>query len=308
MAVSTHSFISTLLLLVIIVNNVICLSELPNGKSGLKRAGDKPSDQWDYSRPEDWDKKFPLCARGKDPINIQSPAVINASMVPNRVHDIELDYLASRYKVVNNGHTLQFEESPGSYLTIIDLDLSFALQQIHFHTPSEHAFLALDSTGVERMFYADMEVHLVHAFGIAPRKRLAVIAVLIYEGEENEFLKDVEQFSLPDETGETTEVQDFDLNLYKLIPEYKRDYFYYLGSLTTPPCTEGVRWFVMREWISASKAQIEKIRSLVGHNTRPVVNRIIDNNQRFTGFNFEYGLKGQQDPDNYYYPSKKPKN
>jgi hypothetical protein len=71
---------------------------------------------------------------------------------------------------------------------------------------------------------------------------------------------------------------------------------------------EKVRWFVMREWISASKAQIEKIRSLVGHNTRPVVNRIIDNNQRFTGFNFEYGLKGQQDPDNYYYPSKKPKN
>lgn len=73
------------------------MSELPNGKPGLKRAGDKPSDQWDYSHPEDWDKKFPLCARGKDPINIQSPAVINASMVPNRVHDIELDYLASRY-------------------------------------------------------------------------------------------------------------------------------------------------------------------------------------------------------------------
>jgi len=158
------------------------------------------------------------------------------------------------HEVFNNGHTIQVNYLPGSS---IDIDgQSFELKQFHFHAPSENHINGSSSP---------LEVHYVHA---NDKGQLAVVAVMFKEGNENKPLKGA-WLGMPKIAGDKVSYHS-NFNAKYLLPDNK-DYYRFNGSLTTPPCSEGVRWLVMKDSLEASKQQIEKFTQLIGHdNNRPI--------------------------------------
>jgi carbonic anhydrase len=215
---------------------------------------------WEYEGalgPTHWgeeDTTAAACQLGEE----QSPIDIH----PSRL--LQFDWLAPiqlRYKpdkdvdLVNNGHTFQVNYDQGSRMTFLGKE--YELVQFHFHTPSEHTINGRP---------AEMELHLVHA---TPDvfKRLAVIGIMIAEGAENPTLA---KFwgQIPDKEGPPVKTK-IEVNAADLLPRNTR-YWNYDGSLTTPPCSQGVNWILLKDSVTASRAQIEKFRGLFHTNARPV--------------------------------------
>jgi len=174
---------------------------------------------------------------------------------------ITFNYQESKLKVINNGHTIKVKYDKGSYIKFQDRRCD--LLQFHFHTPSEHL--------IQGKAYP-MEVHLVHK---CEDEKLLVIGVMIREGKEHQMIGDIWKV-MPEKAGESAEV-DVKIHAKYLLPE-NRSYYTYPGSLTTPPCTEGVTWIVMKNSIEMSKEQISKFKSVYDMNSRPVQplnNRVI---------------------------------
>ena len=189
-----------------------------------------------------------VCKQG----GAQSPIDIdNAIRVP-ALPGLSLSYGQSRVKLTNNGHTIQVNVDKGSSLTLDGK--RFDLLQFHFHTPSEHT--------IEGRSYP-LEMHLVHQ---ATDKNLAVLAVMLADGAPNmlftKFWERLPRAEGDAETGVTISLQD-------LLPRNIDDYFTYSGSLTTPPCTESVRWIVLKRPVEVSKAQISAFRAIFPNNARP---------------------------------------
>ncbi|MBK8564326.1 MAG: carbonic anhydrase family protein [Saprospiraceae bacterium] len=213
----------------------------------------KDSHHWDYQHADAWAnlcQEFKQCAEGnhQSPIDIET---VELKEVPGS--GLGFRYHASLVDVQNNGHTIEVDiEEPNS------LELSgksFQLKQFHFHEPSEHR---LDGV----LF--PMEMHLVHADTAG---HLAVIGIFIKEGHPNEALDEIWR-QMPTHPHEHVHAPHA-LDLAKLFPE-GHSFFHYEGSLTTPPCTEGVQWFVLKEPLTLSKQQIETFRRLYHGNNRPV--------------------------------------
>jgi carbonic anhydrase len=156
-------------------------------------------------------------------------------------------------EVVNNGHTIQVDFDDGDSLTIGEA--RFQLVQLHFHAPSEHT---VAGRGLP------MEVHLVHRSDAGV---LAVVGVLIAEGRHNPNYEPI-WGHLPEEAGAHASLADLTLDLEDLLPK-RRLAFRYMGSLTTPPCSEGVRWFVLADPIELSADQIAEFTEIYDHNSRP---------------------------------------
>jgi len=156
--------------------------------------------------------------------------------------------------ILNNGHTVQVNLPGGSELAVGDR--SFRLVQLHFHAPSEH-------TVAGRHF--PLEAHLVH---LSAQGDLAVVGVLFEEGAESPALAGFWD-RLPAEAGPPVPLGDAPVELAGLLPE-DQSHYRLRGSLTTPPCSEGVRWFVMSEPLTASSDQIARIEAIIGGNNRPV--------------------------------------
>jgi carbonic anhydrase len=166
---------------------------------------------------------------------------------------IQFDYTGLVTKIQHNGHTVQAAYSAGSFITVNGRQ--FELRQIHFHTPSEHQ---LDG----KQF--PLEAHLVHADA---KGQLAVIAVLSSLGAENHDLKKLWQ-QIPQEIGQE-EGMATQVRADHLLPE-NREYYRLNGSLTTPPCTEGVLWLVMKNPVAVSEEQVKQFSEVMGHpNNRP---------------------------------------
>lgn len=211
---------------------------------------------WDYDGaegPDHWGElaeDFHMCAKGAN----QSPIDLEADVAAD-LPELVFDYHSSSVDVVNNGHTIQQNMKPGSFLRIPELKREFELKQFHFHSPSEHT--------IGGHSFA-MEVHFVHS---NPEGALAVVGVMFREGEENPVLSQLWSF-MPEE-GMTTQ-QPIGIEQTGLLPP-TREYFAYAGSLTTPPCSEGVRWVVLKAPIEASKEQIDTFKNRLGFaNNRPV--------------------------------------
>lgn len=220
--------------------------------SGLTLAGHGP--HWDYSGaegPEHWgelDPHFTLCQNGKN----QSPVDLT-STVDTKLPPITFHYQADEADEVNNGHTVQINEKPGSWITLDGQD--YELKQFHFHTPSENH--------IDGQAFA-MEAHLVHA---DQDGHLAVIAVMFQEGAEDAALK-AAWAAMPAQPEQ--EVHVTKVSPDALLPT-NRDYYRFTGSLTTPPCTEGVTWLVMKQPVTASAGQIQQFAQIMGHpNNRPI--------------------------------------
>ncbi|QKG00815.1 carbonic anhydrase [Aeromonas dhakensis] len=209
---------------------------------------------WEYSGeagPAKWASltpEFGQCAgSNQSPVNLSG--LVKAELAPLQFH-----YLAGGRSVTNNGHTVQVDYAPGSTL---ELDgMHFTLKQFHFHAPSENL--------IEGKSYP-LEGHLVH---VNDQGELAVVAVMFEPGSANSALGRA-WTSLPAKAGEQHQLKEA-VSAEQLLPA-KRDYYRFSGSLTTPPCSEGVRWLVMKQPVQISQAQIDAFKAVMHHpNNRPV--------------------------------------
>lgn len=211
---------------------------------------------WGYKGhqgPEHWGElsaKFATCKTGK----IQSPIDINfAELAKGKVDDIQFIYKDISLEIINNGHTVQVNYGNGSNMKVNGQQ--FDLLQFHFHTPSENT--------VNGKAYP-MEVHMVHK---NDKGELAVVGVFFKEGKHNPEL-DKAWSKMPTKGGGKEMLKDVSLNAANLLPGEKQ-FSHFKGSLTTPPCSEGVNWFVMQKPIEASREQIAKFNKVIGDNARP---------------------------------------
>jgi carbonic anhydrase len=193
-----------------------------------------------------------LCSLGKNqtPIDISSSVPISKEM-----REIQFHYVSSPLKLTNNGHSVQVTPAMGS--NIVLEGNSFRLLQFHFHAKSEHS---IDGK------FSPLEIHFVHADSNG--KPAVVIAVLVREGKHSSALDAV--FShLPRQTDHTIETAGtVDPSIF--LPSV-RGYFAYNGSLTTPPCSEGIKWLVLKNSIEMDQAQISSFTKISGfdHTSRP---------------------------------------
>lgn len=206
------------------------------GESGVKN--------WGNLSPE-----FQVCKTGiqQSPIDLQG--AIAAQMSP-----IEIDYQESPLRIVNNGHTIQVNYEPGSSIKL-DGQI-FNLVQFHFHDPSEHT--------IEKKPF-DMELHLVHR---SEAGALAVIGVLLKQGQHNAALQPIWD-AFPNRNEPEQVVKTVKINAEEFLPK-DRNVYRYFGSLTTPPCSQGVNWIVMQQPIEISQDQIERFANLISIDARPV--------------------------------------
>ncbi len=212
---------------------------------------------WGYSGsigPEHWGDLSPeylMCKIGKNqsPIDINSADAVKACLAPVSVY-----YVSDAKYVVNNGHTIKVVMGGRGYV-VVD-GKRFYLKQFHFHAPSEHT--------VNGKHYP-FEAHFVH---LDKNGNITVLGVFFKVGKENPELEKVWRV-MPEEPGQKRHLTAR-IDPEKLLPE-NRDYYRYSGSLTTPPCSEGVRWIVFKEPVEMAREQLEKFRKVMGFdNNRPV--------------------------------------
>jgi len=210
---------------------------------------------WGYEGhegPAHWqelDPDYVLCGTGEG----QSPIDIHDA-IDTDLPAIDFHYRVGGEDEINNGHTIQIDYAPGS--TIDYEGRSYALKQFHFHTPSENH---IDGQAFP------LEAHLVHK---AADGHLLVIAVMFQEGARNHALAEAWQ-DMParPHTHHLLHTRAF---AGALVPQ-NHDYYRFNGSLTTPPCSEGVTWLVMKQPLTASREQLAQFAQVMGHaNNRPV--------------------------------------
>jgi carbonic anhydrase len=211
---------------------------------------------WGYTGhegPEHWgelDEKFKMCAIGMN----QSPIDITSSVDAN-LPAIGFAYKTAPTEILNNGHTVQVNVKAGSSITIDGR--RYELKQYHFHTPSENHVHGKEFP---------LEAHFVHADADG---NLAVVGVMFEEGAANPELAKL-WANMPMHAGDRHALHVKAEEVGKLIPA-DPEYYRFNGSLTTPPCSEGVKWMVMKKPLTISKAQVEKFAHAVhGHNNRPI--------------------------------------
>jgi carbonic anhydrase len=209
---------------------------------------------WGYKGhggPAEWSKLSPeyaTCGVGKH----QSPIDIRGAKKAD-LPAIQFAYAPGRPTVVNNGHTVQVTVPPGSSITVGDH--RYDLLQFHFHTPSEEAISGQRTPLVAHLVHKDAE------------GKLAVVAVLFEVGAESAALEPV--FAKLPASGAQVVLDEVTLDPAALLPE-QRGYYEFEGSLTTPPCTEGVRWLVLQRHAALSKGQLAAFQKLYPANARPL--------------------------------------
>ena len=224
-----------------------------------KKSNEVHTAQWSYegeTGPEHWgeiDPNYATCANGKEqsPINIETSKVIE----DDKIEDPVINYKPTVFTLSNNGHTIQANPSTPDNSLVFGNE-EYKLAQFHFHAPSEHQFNGQ---------YFDMEVHFVHKNA---NNQYAVLGLMIKEGVSNPYLEKAWNVIPSEKTKEDVKLTE-PIDLMNLLPADK-DSFQYNGSLTTPPCSETVKWAVLEEPIEMSKEQIDKFRKIFPNNYRPV--------------------------------------
>jgi carbonic anhydrase len=182
----------------------------------------------------------------------QSP--ININHVPGfKLEKLHQHYFKTPVNIINNGHTILLKYGPGSFVEWGNE--KFEIIQIHFHHPSEHL--------VNGETYP-MEIHLVHK---TPDHQYVVVAVFAKIGTQNPTIQKLWSLIPTEIDKEYTYKNEF-LLANDFLPASK-EYFYYNGSLTTPPCTENVTWFVLEQPIEISQEQVKNFQKFIDHNARP---------------------------------------
>jgi carbonic anhydrase len=210
---------------------------------------------WTYEGeegPEHWGElspDFALCSIGVEqtPIDVPSTTVVNPA-------DIEFNYQPTALNILNNGHTVQVNYDAGSSIQVNGK--TYDLLQFHFHTPSEHA---VDGN------HTALEMHLVHR---SADGQLAVVGVMLNGGGDNPAYAPVFD-NMPAQEAEVATISGVTVNADTLLPQ-ERTYYRYNGSLTTPPCTEGVQWLLMNTPVQLADAQVTTFQQIFANDARPL--------------------------------------
>ena len=224
--------------------------------STLMAEDHKHAAHWGYegdTAPKNWsklDKKFQICSEGLQ----QSPIDIVATN-DVALGDLDLSYTTTSSDVLNNGHTIQVNIKNGSTFTIDNK--VYELKQFHFHSPSEN-----NINGKE----FPLEAHFVHA---TKEGDLAVVGVMFKVSQENLILSKIwDTFPIKEAKTKALTLTSEEINA--LLPTNK-EYYTFMGSLTTPPCSEQVKWHVFKTPINVSQEQVDTFFKIFGHATdRPV--------------------------------------
>jgi carbonic anhydrase len=209
---------------------------------------------WSYEgvgAPANWSRinsDWASCSTGKR----QSPIDIRDGMKVD-LENITFDYHPSAFSEVDNGHTIQVTVGSGNFITVGNQ--TYELQQFHFHRPSEER---INGKGTE------MVMHLVHK---SADGKLAVVAVLLERGQPHNLIQTIWN-NLPLEKHDSVS-PSIVIDLKDALPQ-RREYYTYMGSLSTPPCSEGVLWLVMKQPMQASPAQMALFSRLYPLNARPI--------------------------------------
>ncbi len=218
---------------------------------------------WSYSAeggPAGWSALTPVyaaCGSGKtqSPINLLTTAGKGSPdwKIEYKTTKLNIAHNEHVEELINNGHTIQITPQEGSFMTYAGK--VYHLKQFHFHTPSEHTLNGK---------HAPMEVHFVHQ---SDDKNLAVVGVLVQEGSVNKNIEQLIKY-LPNAVGEKLTHDSVSIDIALHVPKNLFAY-HYIGSLTTPPCTENVQWLVLRDPVHMSKDQIAAFSSRLKNNNRP---------------------------------------
>ncbi|PKO28059.1 MAG: carbonate dehydratase [Betaproteobacteria bacterium HGW-Betaproteobacteria-9] len=209
-------------------------------------AGPHGPEHWAEMKPE-----FGACATGQrqSPVHIDEAGTLQGPAEP-----LVFNHQPSGGSVINNGHTIQVDLDAGNALTV--RGSTYQLLQFHFHHPAEEK--------VNHKGFA-MVAHLVHK---NDQGQLAVVAVLIDPGTANDLVHKV-WTHMPLDTGDRVPLPPGLIDMKELLPQDQR-YYQFMGSLTTPPCTEGVLWMVMKQPVTVSREQLKLFAQLFPMNARPV--------------------------------------
>jgi len=213
-----------------------------------------PKHSWDYGEalgPSHWGDlkpEFATCKTGhrQSPIDIRDAQ--KADLPP-----ILFDYQPSPLHIIDNGHTVMVNYALGSSMSVGGK--RYTLKQFHFHKPSEERING-------KTF--DMSVHLVHADQAG---KVAVVAVLLRQGEDNPLLDELWR-DLPKEKEKEVRFDNIRIDVSRILPS-NRGYYTFSGSLTTPPCSEDVTWFVLKNPTAVSAQEIERFSQLYRNDARP---------------------------------------
>jgi Carbonic anhydrase len=221
---------------------------------------------WSYHEeggPAGWGKLSPvysLCGSGQSqsPINLLGNARKGTPewKVDYKTTTLHISHNEQVDELINNGHTIQVTTQSGSSISYHGK--VYRLKQFHFHTPSEHT---VDGQ------HAPMEIHLLHQ---ADDLTLAVIGVFVREGKHNSNFDQLIKY-LPNAPGETKTYDSVTIDISIHVPKNLKAY-HYVGSLTTPPCSENVQWLVLRDPIEMSRSQLAAFSTRLKNNNRPTQN------------------------------------
>ena len=239
-----------------LLKNVATLSLIISGLSANEAS------HWGYTGhndPNHWgelSEKYKMCSDGKNqsPINIV-PEVLVAT---KGLEPIKFDYKAKSTEVVNNGHTIQVNFEHGSIITIDGKE--FELKQFHFHTPSENQINGKNFP---------LEGHFVH---LDNEGNITVVAVMFDESKKDNDLLEKIWNAMPTEEAKKPFVISAN-DLKAILPDNK-SYYRFDGSLTTPPCSEGVRWLVLKESVKLSHHEVEEFLHVMHHSNNRNVQKI----------------------------------
>jgi carbonic anhydrase len=213
-----------------------------------------PEHAWDYGEahgPSHWgtlNPEYAACGNGhhQSPVDIRNPQKAD-------LPSILFHYQPSPLHIIDNGHTIMVNYALGSFISVGGHE--YALKQFHFHRPSEEK--------VNGKSY-DMVVHLVH---VDPDGKLAVVAVLLQQGQDNPLIGEL-WGDLPKEKEKEELLDQVQIDVNGILPA-DRGYYTYSGSLTTPPCSENVTWFVFKHPVTVSAAEIAQFSKLYRNDARP---------------------------------------
>jgi len=243
---SLHSFCGTVLFA-----SILGLVGLPAATAAQE---DHPP-HWDYEGkegPKQWgnlDSSYAACSMG----HTQSPIDIKDARKAD-LPTLKFDYHAVPLNIIDNGHTIQVNYAPGSTLTVGEN--IYTLKQFHFHHPSEEQVDGKNLRLVAHLVHADADGHL------------AVVAVLFELRSANPLIETL-WTNIPSEKEKPLDIPSVSIQVHDLLPN-KRDYFTYAGSLTTPPCSEGVSWFVLKSYATVSPQQVAAFAKIYPMNARPI--------------------------------------